>query len=672
MSNDWQESKLLGRTMELIGMINLTIDGKQVEVPEGKTVLQAAEMAGIDIPTLCNHSNLTPYGGCRLCMVEVEGARILQPSCTLPATNGMVVHTNTNKVKEARKFVLSLIFSERNHFCMYCQATDGDCDLQNAAYEQGLDHWPLTPNFSPYAVDGSHKYFVLDNNRCILCRRCVRACADLVGNYTLGFEERGASSILVADYGVPLGESSCISCGTCVQICPTGALIDRNSVYQGRLTDLDHHVSVCTECSVGCERDVLTRDNRLVRIDGVWGSSLNEGVLCEKGRYLPLLPNCERIYTPLIKKIGEHKAATWEEAIASITEKIKASDANSTAALASAKLPIETLALFKKVFSEGTETSVLSTVESNKAALVSKRIAEKLGKPFESKLDVLKHTDVALVIGADLVADHQVAGFFLKRQMLNEIKIILADNSINGLQSRSNLQLIQKKGQIADLIQGLTMAWNTLVHENDLYAENALADSASKTGLDSEKIKKAAKWLGEAGRPVIVIGEKLLANEDLTAIENLVSFSQKIRASLVVIKEQANSLAAAQLGFGIGELNNDLKAAFVLLGDETPPDALIKNLEKVPFLAVFATYPNRLTEKADVVLPATMWAEESGSYINTDGHMQARAQSIEAPEAVWNSLTLMQKIAKALDLNPECDWKKLISQQPASVEIAVD
>jgi formate dehydrogenase major subunit len=256
--------------MEFKFMVTLTIDGNQVEVPEGTTVLEAAEKLGIKVPRLCHHPSLKPYGGCRLCMVEVEGARILQPSCTLPVSKNMIVRTDTPKVREARKFVLSMLFSERNHFCMYCQATDGDCELQCAAYEQGLTHWPLTPNYSPYALDASHKQIFIDNNRCILCRRCVRVCGDMVGNFTLGFEERGANSFLVADYGLPLGESSCISCGACVQICPTGALMDRGSAYQGRETDLNSSASVCTECSIGCQRYVRTRDNRLVRIDGVW------------------------------------------------------------------------------------------------------------------------------------------------------------------------------------------------------------------------------------------------------------------------------------------------------------------------------------------------------------------------------------------------------------------
>ena len=235
-------------------MIKLTVNELPVEVELGSTVLEAVQKAGFNVPTLCYHPKLVPYGACRLCLVEVEGARTLQPSCTVPATEGMKVHTDTEKTKAARHFVLSMLFSERNHFCMYCQATDGDCDLQQAAYNEGMNHWPITPAYKPYYVDTSHPDFILDNNRCIICRRCVRTCSELVGNHTLGIEERGSANILVADGNVPLGESTCISCGNCVQVCPTGALFDRRSMYQGRETDLTHTKSVCMDCSVGCYR----------------------------------------------------------------------------------------------------------------------------------------------------------------------------------------------------------------------------------------------------------------------------------------------------------------------------------------------------------------------------------------------------------------------------------
>jgi formate dehydrogenase major subunit len=146
-------------------MVKLTIDGKSIEVTEGTTVLRAAEQADVFIPTLCDHPHLSPYGGCRLCLVEVEGFRTLQPSCTLPASNNMVIHTDTPKIHAARKLVLSLIFSERNHFCPYCQVSGGDCELQNNAYLEGMTHWPIQPNWQPYEVDASHPYIILEHTR---------------------------------------------------------------------------------------------------------------------------------------------------------------------------------------------------------------------------------------------------------------------------------------------------------------------------------------------------------------------------------------------------------------------------------------------------------------------------------------------------------------------------
>jgi formate dehydrogenase major subunit len=652
-------------------MLTLTIDGIEIEVPDGTTVMNAAEIAGIEIPRLCHHPNLKPYGGCRLCMVEIEGARILQPSCTLPVTQGMVVHTNTLKVQDARKFVLSLIFSERNHFCMYCQATDGDCDLQNAAYDQNMTHWPLTPNYSSFPVDASHKYFVLDNNRCILCRRCVRACGELVGNFTLGFEERGSSSLLVADYGVPLGESTCISCGTCVQICPTGALIDRMSAYQGRLTDVEHHQSVCIDCSLGCQRNILTRDNRIVRIEGVWEAPLNEGLLCSKGRYEPLEMKGERIQTPIIRKNGKQRAATWDEAFAVLINAFNSTEGNSHAALASSRLPVEFLAMFKKTFEEGLNTKNIGTLEPNEAAVTSRILAEKLGKSFESKLDVLKNTDVALIIGTDLVEDHQVAGFFIKRQILNETKIITYDFTDNNLFPRSIVKLQQTRGTVDDFIDSLVTSWQVLADEKDKAAANSLGSHAEKTGIDANQILNTANLLGDAGQPVIVIGEKLANSQNIDSFEKLVLFAQRIRASLIVIKDKANSLAAAQLNYLSNIELNKVNAAFIALGDETPSAELIQKCDSIPFLAVSSAYTNYFTDKADVVLPSVNWAEEAGTYLNSDGRFQLKEHVLDAPEGILDSCAIIQKLADLVHVIYDDNCKSLILSQLPSVELDI-
>ena len=628
-------------------MIKLTIDGKPVEVQEGTTVLEAAEQAGVFVPTLCHHPQLTPYGGCRLCMVEVEGARTLQPSCTMPASEGMVVNTKSQKVLDARKFVLTLIFSERNHFCMYCQVSGGDCELQNRAYDEGMTHWDLQPNWTPYDVDASHPFIVLDNNRCILCRRCVRACGELVGNYTLGFEERGAKSFLVADYDVPLGESTCVSCGTCVQICPTGALIDRQSAYQGKETDVDHHISVCTECSVGCVRDVLTRDNRLVRIEGDWDAEPSNGLLCEFGRFQPLEEDRPRVVTPLVRKDGSLKAATWDEALEAIASGVGAG--KGVAALASTRLSAETLAYFKSLFADKLAADAVTSLEEGAATASLSKLAEKLGKSFESSLDALKDTEAVLSLELDLVKDHQVAGFFVKRQLQNGTKLFVAGNENNVLAENAKAVLPLKPGSEAVLLVKLV--------------------DAVENGTNDAELAPVAEALKAAEKPVIVYGKTFAANADEIALEALLKLAELTGAALVGVKGNANSMAAAQLGLEAPFKAENAAAAVVVLGDEAPTAKLTKDLEAVPFVVALSAYESQLTGAADVVLPVTMWAEGSGSYLSMDGRLQKAIKSLEAPEGVFTSLEALEKIAGVLKVQPDEDWKASLMARTPTVQI---
>jgi len=628
-------------------MIKLTIDGKQIEVKEGTTVLEAAEQAGVYVPTLCHHPQLTPYGGCRLCMVDVEGARTLQPSCTLPASEGMVVNTKSQKVLDARKFVLTLIFSERNHFCMYCQVSDGDCELQNRAYDEGMTHWDLQPNWTPYEVDASHPFIVLDNNRCILCRRCVRACDELVGNSTLGFEGRGAKSFLVADYGIPPGESTCVSCGTCVQICPTGALIDRQSAYQGKETDVDHHISVCTECSIGCVRDVLTRDNRLVRIEGEWDAEPTHGLLCEFGRFLPLEEDRARVVTPLVRKDGSLKAATWDEALEAIAAGLGAG--KGLAALGSTRLPAEALAYFKSLFADKLNADTVTSLEEGGATASLSKLADKLGKSFESSLDVLKATEAVLSLELDLVKDHQVAGFFIKRQLQEGTKLFVAGQEDNALAKNAKGVLPLKPGSEAILLVKLV--------------------DAVENGTDDPDLAPVVEALKSAEKPVIVYGKTFAANADEIALDALLKLADLTGAALVGVKGNANSMAAAQLGLEAAFKPENASAAFIILGDEAPTAKLTKALEEVPFVVALSAYESQLTGGADVVLPVAMWAEESGSYLSMDGRLQKAIKSLDAPEGVLTTLETLEKVAGALKAQPDQGWKASLMARIPTIQI---
>jgi formate dehydrogenase major subunit len=628
-------------------MIKLTIDGKTIEVQEGTTVLEAAQAADIYVPTLCHHPQLTPYGGCRMCMVEIEGARTLQPSCTLPATDGMVINTHTDKVLDARKFVLTLIFSERNHFCMYCPVSDGDCELQNRAYDEKMTHWDLQPNWQPFEVDASHEFIILDNNRCILCRRCTRACGELVGNYTLGFEERGANSLLVADYNVPLGESTCISCGTCVQICPTGSLIDRQSAYQGKEIEVDLNPGVCVECSVGCQRNVLTRDNRLVRIEGNWDADFNHGLLCDKGRFYPLEDDRSRLLTPLVRKDGQLKAATWDEALKAVADGLSQGDG--LAALASTRMSAEDLSLFKSIFADGLKAELVTSLEEGKPTASLAKMAEKLGKPFESSLEELKDTDAVLVLELDLVEEHQVPGFFIKRQIPEGTQLIVADEKGNKLSAKAKIKLNLKPGEEAQFLADLR--------------------NAVESDTEEENFNKAAAVLKDAEKPTIVYGKTFAENADEKALQQLLEIAQILDAALIGVKGEANSMAAAQLGLETPFQTNGYQSAFVLLGDDDPTQKLTKRLEEIPFVVAQAAYTSQLTGNADVVLPVTMWAEQAGTYLSLDGRMQTIGQALEAPEGVLTSQEVLLKLAEVFAVTPDTNWKDRITERVPTVDI---
>src|SRR4030043_2290896 len=279
--------------------ITLTINGKQVKGKDGDTVLDICQANGIDLPTLCHYKGLSDVGACRLCVVEIERERRPVPACTYPARDGLVIQTHNEKLEKYRRLILELLFTERNHLCAQCVAS-GDCELQSLAYKYQMDNarypysWPALP------VDSVNDYLVIDHNRCILCGRCIRTCDEIVGVHTLDFGNRGWKEMVCADLNQPLGTSSCISCGACFQVCPTGAIFAKSSAYTVKPEECTRVRSTCALCGVGCEIDAMVKDNNLVRIDSA-ALTHNRGLLCHKGRFSPLVREHTRITTPLMR-----------------------------------------------------------------------------------------------------------------------------------------------------------------------------------------------------------------------------------------------------------------------------------------------------------------------------------------------------------------------------------
>ena len=568
-------------------MVNININGQKVSAPAGSTILQAAKQAGIDIPTLCDHPALIPIGACRMCVVEVKGQRTLITACTFPISEGLEIQTESEQVVKARKLILDLLFSERNHYCPYCEMS-GDCELQNLGYRYGLDHFIYPTYTKGFPVDATRKYFLMDHNRCVLCGRCERACGDLVANHTLGLRNRGASSMIHADANVPFGQSTCVSCGTCLQVCPTGALCDKRSAYMGHDIQMEHIKSTCNKCSLGCSMEIVTRGGNVLRIVGDWDGKVNGGRLCKLGRFYPLYEERKRVTSPLIRRGGKLLPASWDDALKAIAERLGSANAQEIGVLTSSDATNEALFLLSKLFCKELKATNVSML--NKAA-------PKLFEKLQSSLADIVKGDVILVVGCDPVNNQPVASFLVKHAIDKGARLIVVDEKDNGL---------------------VPFAYMTL----------GMAD-----------IGKAIEIAERAQQPVVLYG----AGVTEKAAEALKKLHGK--AVFVALEPGVNTRAAVAFGFNNGFKPSAVKVLFALIGEQDAGgEDVLKSVDKNAFVVVQASFESPLTEKADVVLPMAIWSERAGTLTNTEGSVQKVEKAVEpAGEAKpdWEVISLL-------------------------------
>jgi formate dehydrogenase major subunit len=333
----------------------MTIDEKEVLFEEGKTVLEVARENDIYIPSLCYHRKTGPAGRCRVCLVEVEGMRGLQTSCSLPAKDGMEVNTHTEEVIDAQKLFVNLLLAGGQHNCLSCEA-NGDCELQEACYHLGIEVPAFYIPSEELPCDTSSEMIIREPGKCIKCGRCIDGCNKTVVNEVLDFGFRGKEVEVICDDNRPMGQSSCVQCGECLQLCPTGAIIDKGAKGKGRPWELKKVNTVCPYCGVGCQLTlhVDEKKNKIVKVSGVEGSPTNDGMLCVKGRYgFDFVNSKERLLKPLIRdKDGLFKEASWEEAMSYIskqfTEIKEKHGPDAICGLASAKVTNEDNFVFQK------------------------------------------------------------------------------------------------------------------------------------------------------------------------------------------------------------------------------------------------------------------------------------------------------------------------------------
>lgn len=413
--------------------VALTVDGREITALAGDTVLSACSEAGIHIPTLCNDPRLAPYGGCRLCVVQVEGMRGYPTSCTTRVADGMVVTTVSDELHRLRRTLLELLLSDHNVDCLVCEA-NGRCTLQDLAYAHEVDEerFAGAKHDLPARAD-DNPLITRDYGKCIACGRCVRICAEVQGADVYGYRGRGFNVLPDTPFSRSLTHSGCEFCGQCVSSCPVGALTDKLSHLSGRSWETQVVESTCGYCGVGCTIGYRVRDGRIVSAEAPAGRGVNNGNLCGKGRYgWRFTHHPDRLTTPLIRHEGELVEASWDEAIAFVAQKLGAivaeHGADAVGGLASAKCTNEENYLFQKFMRAAVGTHNVDHCARLCHASTVTGLAAAFGSgAMTNSIADLGQAQVILVIGSNTTEAHPIIGIELTRAAAAGTKLFVID-----------------------------------------------------------------------------------------------------------------------------------------------------------------------------------------------------------------------------------------------------
>src|SRR6266568_4424343 len=493
------------------------LNGTEVDASAEETIIQAADRLGVAIPRLCYKPGMRPDGNCRACMVEIKGERVLAPSCCRRPTAGMEVSSASARALHAQKMIVELLAGD-----MPAKAYRNDSELAYWQRALGVGKPRFAPRSQP-APDLSHPAMAVNLDACIQCTRCVRACREEQVNDVIGYAFRGAHSQIVFDLGDPMGESTCVACGECVQACPTGALAPAHDAY---LAPVERKVpSVCPYCGVGCQLTYHVADNRIVRVEGRDGPA-NHDRLCVKGRFgFDYAHHPQRLTKPLIRKPGFPKSpaftmdpadplsvfreATWEEAL-------------DLAGFGSAKGSNEEAYLFQKLVRTGFGSNNVDHCTRLCHASSVAALLEGIGSGAVSNpvMDVLK-ADVVFLIGANPVVNHPVAATWIKNAIKNGTKLIIADPRRSELARHAShylqfkpdtdvallnamMHTIVQEGLVdAGFIADRTSGYQELAKNLEGYSPEAMAPVC---GIAAETIKEVARLFATSKGSMILWG----------------------------------------------------------------------------------------------------------------------------------------------------------------------
>lgn len=671
--------------------MKVTIDGKTIQVKGRKTVLEAAREQGIYIPSLCDHPDLEPFGGCRLCLVEIEGRRGYPPACSTYLEDGMSVQTDTPKIKELRRGALELILSEHPNACLICREKEncdeykstirkvadvtgcvlcpnnGRCELQDVTAAMGLERIHFSSVYRNVDMHRKDPFFDRDYNLCILCGRCVRICREVRGASVLTFIERGAETIVGTVLDQPLLDSGCQFCGACVDVCPTGAHTDRAIRYE-ELPD-KKEPAVCPLCSMGCRLEIRTKEGRFIQSLPDKNGPANHGQACVRGRFLmPALTRTEeRIQSPMIRKKEGWEAVSWDEALKLAAEQLGSFEEGRTVLMSSPQLSCEDLFVLNRFSQDILKTAPVSPALGLSPLAAVRGLEDKPGaSPLQpSKLDDISAKDTFLLTGTDLTVSHPMVWLRVWESIQNGGHLVVI--SPDELPFAAKALWLQPKPGTEPLVM-MSIAAAAGAKQNHLpEVENkqeyaALLNKVRKmdvetlTGVSPDQINAAAGILAEGRKSLYFVGPENTARSDsrllLSALWNL---AVQNKAGLFPLELESNQKgwAAVHSGAASGDFDQGMDAlkkgkgtALIAAGPVSLPDNISPE-----FTVALAAYPNKLTEKADIILPLSVFGEEDAIFVNIEGRVQKSGAVLE-PEGdarpAWRAASdLAQKMGRS-------------------------
>jgi formate dehydrogenase alpha subunit len=678
--------------------VTINIDNQIFEAQKGLTILQAAEKKNIYIPSLCAHRDLTPFGGCRMCIVEVEGMRGFPTACTTPVEDGMVIRTNTAQVQKERLEILQLILSEHTSSCLICEekdeckkymptirkagvttgcrycTNDGQCELQDVVEKMGVKEISYPIYYRNLRVEKEDPFYDRDYNLCILCGRCIRMCQEIRAANVLAFKQRGRQTVIGPAYDRTHLDAGCEFCGACVSVCPTGALSEKVRKWEGKPER--EQVTTCAFCGVGCQIRLLIKGDKVIGSLPEDDPVVNHGQLCVKGRFAvaETVNHYTRLKKPYRQENGRRVEISWEEGIDQAAEKLSSCSPDDFGMLISPNSLNEDLYVAQKF----TRAALGSNHINTSARLF-------YGTDFNAYLDLmrksiplsdLRKASVILVIGLDARFGRSVVGVELREAIKRKAKIITINPKPHALALIADKWLQPTAGEELDILESLLK----LIGK----PKNAASPVRTKreTQVEDEELSEVAGMLKKASSPVILVGSELLQyDRSLQILRTIKELAQTLGAGILPLPAQNNLFGSILMGTysellpgGFSSTNKDrIGELRKIWGKDLPNFSSLWNAEalssgkklkvlylvgEVPthlrppcdFLIFQNIYPPDPGYEADLVLPSAAFTEVDGTFINGEGRIQRVRKGVDPPGEALPDWEIFCRIARKMGI----------------------